>query len=128
GSGRVDAIAEMFKAGIISNSGEIRKELQTPRVRIQNGKAEFLIAEKERTAIGKDIVVSQQDIRQIQLAKAAVYTGVLMSMKHLDVKLEDIKKVYVAGAFGTYLNSQSARNIGMYHDLPLNRIRYVGNA
>ena len=128
GSGIVDAIAEMFKAGIISKSGEIRKELQTPRVRIQNGKAEFLIAEKERTAIGKDIVVSQQDVRQIQLAKAAVYTGVLMSMKHLDVKLEDIKKVYVAGAFGTYLNSQSARNIGMYHDLPLNRIRYVGNA
>jgi len=128
GSGIVDAIAEMFKAGIISNSGEIRKELQTPRVRIPDGTAEFLIAEKEQTAIGKDIVVSQQDIRQIQLAKAAVYTGVLMSMKHLEVKLEDIKKVYVAGAFGTYLNSQSARNIGMYHDLPLNRIRYVGNA
>jgi len=128
GSGIVDAIAEMFKAGIISNSGEIRKELQTPRVRIQDRTAEFLIAEKEQTAIGKDIVVSQQDIRQIQLAKAAVYTGVLMSMKHLEVKLEDIKKVYVAGAFGTYLNSQSARNIGMYHDLPLNRIRYVGNA
>ena len=128
GSGIVDAIAEMFKAGIISNSGEIRKELQTPRVRIQDRVAEFLIAEKEQTAIGKDIVVSQQDLRQIQLAKAAVYTGVLMSMKHLEVELGDIKKVYVAGAFGTYLNSQSARNIGMYHDLPLNRIRYVGNA
>jgi len=128
GSGIVDAIAEMFKAGIISNSGEIRKDLQTPRVRIHDGTTEFLIAEKERTAIGKDIVVSQQDIRQIQLAKAAVYTGVLMSMKHLEVELEDIKKVYVAGAFGTYLNSQSARNVGMYHDLPLNIIRYVGNA
>ena len=128
GSGIVDAIAEMFKAGIISNSGEIRKDLQTPRVRIQDGKAEFLIAEKKQTAIAKDIVVSQQDVRQIQLAKAAVYTGVLMSMKHLEVKLEDIKKVYVAGAFGTFLNSQSARNIGMYHDFPLNRIRHVGNA
>jgi len=51
-----------------------------------------------------------------------------MSMKHLEVELDDIKKVYVAGAFGTYLNAQSARNIGMYHDVPLNRIRYVGNA
>ena len=128
GSGIVDAIAEMFKAGIITSSGEIRKESQISGVRIQDRKAEFLIAEKERTAIGKDIVVSQQDIRQIQLAKAAVYTGVLMSMKHLQVELEDIKKVYVAGAFGTYLNAQSARNIGMYHDVPLNRIRYVGNA
>jgi uncharacterized 2Fe-2S/4Fe-4S cluster protein (DUF4445 family) len=128
GSGIVDAIAEMFKAGIITSSGEIRKESQIPGVRIQDRKAEFLIAEKEQTAIDKDIVVSQQDIRQIQLAKAAVYTGVLMSMKHLEVELDDIKKVYVAGAFGTYLNAQSARNIGMYHDVPLNRIRYVGNA
>jgi uncharacterized 2Fe-2S/4Fe-4S cluster protein (DUF4445 family) len=128
GSGIVDAIAEMLKAGIMSGSGEIRKESQTPRLRIRNGTSEFLIADKEQTAIDKDIVVTQQDIRQIQLAKAAVYTGVLMSMKHLNVELSDIKKVNVAGAFGTYLNSQSARNIGMYHDIPLNKIRYVGNA
>ena len=128
GSGIVDAIAEMRKAGIISGSGEIRKEPQSPRVQIRNGTAEFLIADREQTAIGKNIVVTQQDIRQIQLAKAAVYTGVQMSMKHLGIGLSEIKKVYVAGAFGTYLNSQSARNIGMFHDIPLNRIRYVGNA
>lgn len=128
GSGVIDSIAEMLKAGILSNSGEIKRDLATPRLRVQNGKAEFVIAERERTAIDRDIVMTQQDIRQIQLAKAAVYTGVLMSLRHLGVETNDIKRVYVAGAFGTYLNSQSARNIGMYHDIPLDRIRFVGNA
>ena len=128
GSGMVDILAEMLKAGIINPSGEFRKEVARPKFRVRKGATEFVIAQKERTAIGKDIVVTQQDIRQIQLAKAAVYTGVLMSMRHLRVDPMDIKKVYVAGAFGTYLNSQSARNIGMYHDIPLNRIRFVGNA
>ncbi len=128
GSGIIDGIAEMLKAGIIEFSGELKKHLATPRLRSQNGVTEFVIAEKERTAIDRDITITQQDIRQIQLAKAAVYTGVLMSMRRLGVGPMDIKKVYVAGAFGTYLNSQSARNIGMYHDVPLDRFRFVGNA
>lgn len=128
GSGVVDAIAEMLKARIIGNSGQIKKDLDTPKLRVHNGTAEFVIAEQDKTAIGKDIVITQQDIRQVQLAKAAVYTGVLMSMRHLGVKPAEVKKVYVAGAFGTYLNPQSARNIGMYHDIPLDTIRFVGNA
>lgn len=128
GSGIIDAIAEMFKAGIITTSGEIRKGLETGRVRVRKGLGEFILAERKETSIGKDIVVTQSDVRQIQLAKAAVYTGVLMSMRHLGVKLTDIKRIYVAGAFGTYLNPQSARNIGMYHDIPLDRVRFVGNA
>lgn len=128
GSGAVDAIAEMLKVRLISNSGEINRNGGMGRVRVQNGKREFVIALKDDTSIGKDIVITQEDVRQIQLAKAAVFTGVLMSMRHLGVKESDVKKVYVAGAFGTYLNPQSARNIGMYHDIPLEKIRFVGNA
>jgi uncharacterized 2Fe-2S/4Fe-4S cluster protein (DUF4445 family) len=128
GSGIIDAIAEMFKAGIITPSGQIKKDMDTDRVRVRNGLGEFVLAQRKRTAIGKDIVVTQNDVRKIQLAKAAVFTGVLMSMRHLGIKLADVKKVHVAGAFGTYLNPQSARNIGMYHDIPLNKIRFVGNA
>jgi uncharacterized 2Fe-2S/4Fe-4S cluster protein (DUF4445 family) len=128
GSGIIDAIAEMLKARIITPSGEIRKDLEVSRIRSRNGLAELLLVESEETAIGKDIVITQQDIRQIQLAKAAVYTGVLMSIRRLGVKPSDVKRIYVAGAFGTYLNPQSARNIGLYHDIPLDRIKFVGNA
>jgi uncharacterized 2Fe-2S/4Fe-4S cluster protein (DUF4445 family) len=128
GSGIIDAIAEMFKAGIITPSGQIKKDMDTDRVRVRNGLGEFVLAQRKQTAIGKDIVVTQNDVRKIQLAKAAVFTGVLMSMRHLGIKLTDIKKAYVAGAFGTYLNPQSARNVGMYHDIPLHKIKFVGNA
>jgi uncharacterized 2Fe-2S/4Fe-4S cluster protein (DUF4445 family) len=128
GSGIIDGISEMLKAGIIQASGEFKTDPAIPKLRSRSGITEFIIVERKLSAIDRDIAITQRDIRQIQLAKAAVYTAVLLSTRRLGVKPIDIKKVYVAGAFGTYINSQSARNIGMYPDIPLDRFRYVGNA
>ena len=73
-------------------------------------------------------MVTQRDVREIQLAKGAIRTGVSILMRGVGVKPEQVKHVYIAGAFGTYINPSSARVIGMIPDVPLNVVTSVGNA
>ena len=128
GSGVVDAIAEMLKRHLIDSSGKIKAELGLPNVRVKDGISELVLAGATETASGHEIVITQGDIRQIQLAKAAVYSGISVLMRQLQITAGDVSKIFLAGAFGTYLDPQSARVIGMYPDVPLSRVQFVGNA
>lgn len=129
GSGIVDAVAEMFKAGVIDSSGRIAKDTTDPRVRKSaEGQLEYVLASSADTESGGDIVVAQHDIEEIQLAKAAIFTGVAVLSRKLGVACRDIQNVYAAGAFGTYVDASSAITIGMYPDVPVSRIRFIGNA
>ncbi|MHC1586710.1 MAG: ASKHA domain-containing protein [Candidatus Hecatellaceae archaeon] len=126
GSGIIKAIAEMFKAGIILPSGKINKELSTQRVRETGEGFEFILVWRDETAIGEDITVTQKDVRAIQLAKAALYSGAKILMKHFGT--EKVDEVILAGAFGTYIDKEAAMVIGMFPDCDLNRVVSVGNA
>jgi len=129
GSGIVDAIAEMFRSGIIDPSGRIKDNKGDKRVRKgPDGVREYVLVWGKDTDTGEDITVAQHDIEEIQLAKAAIFTGVSTLMRKLGVKCQDLKRVYAAGAFGTYVDASSAVTIGMYPDVPVTRIRFVGNA
>jgi len=97
------------------------------RVRKTDGITEYVLAWKQETQTGRDIVISQRDIEEIKLAKAAIFSGVAILAKHLKVEMKDITKLFVAGAFGTYVDPYSARAIGMYPNIPLGRISFVGN-
>ncbi|MDD5600129.1 MAG: ASKHA domain-containing protein, partial [Actinomycetota bacterium] len=126
GSGILDALAQLYQANIIDNSGRIIDS--HPRVRVHKGRREFvLVSEEERN--GKPaITITQHDVRELQLAKAAIRTGIQIL---LDISLcseDDIKQVIIAGAFGSYINIDSAVAIGMMPSLPLNRFQQVGNA
>jgi len=103
GSAIVDIIAEMLKAGIIKSNGTFNTDAGTDRLRERNGKIEFVIAPKNETFTGRDIVVTQSDIREIQLAKAAIYTGASILLKHVGMNPSEIKKLYMAGAFTSIL-------------------------
>lgn len=127
GSGIIDAIASMRLTGIMNLDGRISWKTGSRRVRTSNGSTEYVLAWKEETKTGRDIVITQRDIEEIKLAKAAVYSGIVILAKHLNVQIGDIAKVYVAGAFGTYVDPHSARAIGMYPDIPLGRISFAGN-
>jgi len=128
GSGIVDVIAEMLKVGIIDEKGAFIHKAGSSRVRInENGEREFVVVQAGEKG-SKDIVVTQKDIRQIQLAKAAIRSGISILMHEMDIRPEQIKRVYIAGAFGTYINPASARVIGMIPPVPLNIVRSVGNA
>ncbi|MEM2273121.1 MAG: ASKHA domain-containing protein [Candidatus Bathyarchaeia archaeon] len=128
GSAVIDAIAEMLKAGIIDAYGAFNREIKSPRLRSAENGVEFIIAWGHETAIGKDIVITQKDIREIQLAKAAIHAGCMILMEKIGITESDISMLFLAGAFGTYINPESARIIGMYPEIPLNKVRAVGNA
>lgn len=127
GSALVDAPAEMLKAGIINVSGAFMRDLDHPRVR-RDGSPEFVVAWSEETATGRDIVITQGDIRELQKAKAAMHAGAAILMARKKIMEEDIDRVLIAGAFGSYVDPESARTIGMYPEVPLGKVRVVGNA
>jgi uncharacterized 2Fe-2S/4Fe-4S cluster protein (DUF4445 family) len=129
GSGIVDAIAEMFRTGIIDSSGKIQIASKVPGVRRgRDGVPEFVLAGGKKTSSGEDIAINQHDIQEIQLAKAAIFTGVSILMRKLGLRASEINRVYAAGAFGTYVDATSAIGIGMYPDVPVERIKFIGNA
>jgi uncharacterized 2Fe-2S/4Fe-4S cluster protein (DUF4445 family) len=127
GSAIIDAIAEMFKAGIIKKNGQVNMEPNTPRLRKDDkGLAEYVIAWKHETAIDEDIVVNQKDIRAIQLAKGALYSGCQIMMRKLGIKTFD--RLAVAGAFGSHIDKVQAMVMGMYPDCDLDKVEFIGNA
>ncbi|HJX24095.1 MAG TPA: ASKHA domain-containing protein, partial [Candidatus Bathyarchaeia archaeon] len=128
GSAMVDALAEFLVNGLIDNTGKIRVEKGHPQVRRTDNLSEVVIAEKGETVGGEEITVTQADIREIQLAKAAIYTGASILMKNMRILPEELKRIFIAGAFGNYVNPENARIIGMYPDIALSKVRFVGNS
>jgi len=126
GSGIIDVVAELFRNKIILQGGRFSEGLPSPRLRISDLGPEFVVAWKDETSIGKDITITQQDIRNVQLAKGALYTGAKLMMKKLGV--EKLDKVILAGAFGTYINKEAAMILGMFPDCDLRDVYAVGNA
>ena len=126
GSGIFDVAAQMFLAGIIDKGGRFNTRVKSPRLRKTGGGMEFVIARAQETAIGNDIVICQKDIRAIQLAKAAMYAGARLLMNRLGT--DKIDKVILAGAFGSYIDKESAAVIGLFPDCDLANVYAVGNA
>lgn len=126
GSGIIEAVAEMFKAGVLERSGRINDSISSARRRKAERGYEFVIARAEETAIGQDITISISDIRAVQLAKGALYAGAKIMMNFLGV--DRLDKVILAGAFGSYLDSERAMILGMFPDCDLKNVLAVGNA
>jgi len=126
GSGILDGISELFKAGIINNRGRFN-QIKCKRLIQQNGKKEFVIAWGSETTTGKNITITQEDIGEIQLAKGAIHTGVVITMRRRGYTKEDLDHIYIAGAFGYHIDPLSAKTIGMLPDIPTEKIKFVGN-
>ncbi len=128
GSGLIDTVAEMLKSKLITRNGTFNKEfVNHERIIKGDNNTEFIIASKDDNNLNKDIKISQKDIREIQMAKAAFYSGTKVILKYLNVKSE-IKQVFLAGAFGNYINKENAKFIGMIPDIPSDYIFQIGNA
>lgn len=126
GSGLVDAVAELYGAGWVDRSGQLIPGASS-RIRDQDGLAEFVLVPAARTAIGKDIVITQGDIENLLRAKAAIYAGAKILVASMGLELGDVQRLLVAGGFGNYLDREKAILLGLIPDLPLDRIRFVGN-
>jgi uncharacterized 2Fe-2S/4Fe-4S cluster protein (DUF4445 family) len=135
GSGLIDAIAVALDAGLIDWTGLIRVEatgeLPPPlaaRLERRGEDRVLVLVERGQAAGGGEIVLSQEDVRQVQLAKGAIGGGIRMLQQILQVPDADLAELLLAGGFGNYLSARSAVRIGLIPALPLDRIRYVGNA
>ena len=126
GSGILDTMAQLYLAGIIDKSGRMQEN--HPRVRTRKNQREFVLVSKEEQDKRPAIVTTQQDVRQLQLAKAAIRTGIQVLLEADSCPEEEIRQVVIAGAFGSYIDVSSAMAIGMLPSLPLDRFRQVGNA
>lgn len=130
GSGLIDVLAEMLKAGIIDWTGTFNRELSKDSKRVRRGPDgwEYVLVNKAESGVGEDIVITQKDIRELQKAKAAVRSGTEVLMARMGIKEEEIENFFVAGAFGNYIDPENARIIGLYPELPIDKYKFVGNA
>lgn len=127
GSGLIDAVAELYRAKLVEGSGVFSKTTTTSRLRNgTDGTREFLLVPAEETSVGRDIVLSQKDIRQVQLAKGALQAGSRMLMKKLGIA--KFEKVLIAGAFGMHIDIDNALTIGLIPPCDREAIFFVGNA
>ncbi len=126
GSGIIDAVAEMFRAGILLPSGAFNPDLEHEWLVSYAGLPAFVIAQAAQTAIDQDIVVTLADVRAVQLAKAALHTGVRILMDELGI--DRIERVVLAGAFGSYIDKERAMILGLFPDCDPSNVYAVGNA
>ncbi|HZQ07530.1 MAG TPA: ASKHA domain-containing protein [Anaerolineae bacterium] len=132
GSGLVDAVAEMYRMGIVDASGRMIRPEEAQgkladalieRLVTVDGVRAFRLSDPE-----SNIVLTQQDIRALQFAKGSIAAGVMVLMQLMGVTANDIHEVLLAGSFGSYINPASARAIGLVPWVPVERIVAVGNS
>ena len=126
GSAIVDIAAEFRRNGVINELGRFCSD--HPLVHQGDQGLEFLLASGSKTETGRDVVVTQKDIGEFQLAKGAILAGINTLLVAAEVGLEKVEKIIVAGAFGSHLNLENAVIAGMLPDLPLEKYTQVGNA
>jgi uncharacterized 2Fe-2S/4Fe-4S cluster protein (DUF4445 family) len=144
GSGIIEAVAELYMAGLLRADGRFapgaggwglgdedslpnpQSLSSIPRLRWNGPKAEYILASADQTATGREIVVTQDDVRNIQLAKGALYAGCKLLMRRRGV--EQVDKIVLAGAFGSYIDPLHAMVLGLFPDCDLSKVYAVGNA
>jgi uncharacterized 2Fe-2S/4Fe-4S cluster protein (DUF4445 family) len=126
GSGLIDVVAELFRIGVLDESGRFKG--RHPRLRDSEGVKEFVLVEKKEMNNDQTITITQKDVRELQLAKASIRAGIQKLLNEMNLEEDALEKVYIAGAFGTYIDVGNAIYIGMLPALPRERFIQVGNA
>ncbi|MDD1755759.1 MAG: ASKHA domain-containing protein [Methanomassiliicoccales archaeon] len=128
GSGAIDLVSEMFLAGIIDTSGKIQQGVDPERVKKKDGECRYVLVESAGSSLGREVSFTQEDIVQIQFAKGALHAAGEILMERRGIEEKDLHGILLAGAFGNFVDPESARNIGLFPEVPLERIKGIGNA
>ncbi|MEK9718556.1 MAG: ASKHA domain-containing protein [Candidatus Puniceispirillum sp.] len=135
GSGLIDIVAKMRDRDLVNNRGRLmHKDFDTlPQTLaerfVQNEKTRgFRLVDSKDSGNDQEIIITQTDIRQLQLAKGAIYSAILMLQRVMNISDAEIDKLLLAGGFGNYINLASAIRIRLLPDLEQDRIIYIGNA
>jgi len=132
GSGLIDLVAELYRTGILDRKGRFFRpaEMSTrwadelaPRIRVRKETREFVIFQDKN----REVTLTQQDVRELQLAKGAIRAGVELLMKEAGISADDVQEVLLAGVFGNYINRERAVTLGLIPPFPLEKIHFIGN-
>ena len=131
GSGLIDLVAELYRAGVLDRKGRmlLPAEIKSSgadlaeRVRVRGEEREFVISRNEK----EEVTLTQQDVREFQLAKGALRAGIELLMKEAGITTDDIEEVLLAGVFGNYINREKAVTLGLIPPFPLEKVHFIGN-
>ncbi|MDR0871132.1 MAG: ASKHA domain-containing protein [Planctomycetaceae bacterium] len=131
GSGLIDTAAELLRHHLIKPSGQFDVKAKSPflnRWKIIEGKPAFCLVPKEQSGINEDILLTQKDVRQLQLAVGAIRAGTQLLLEQQRLDWQDIETFYVAGGFGNFIRPENAQRIGLLPpEIPSNKFRFCGN-
>ena len=126
GSGILDAVGQLRKIGVLNDLGGM--SLDHPRARMGEAGPEFVLVPHTEQGDGSDIVLTRGDVSEIQLAKGAMRAGTEVLMQEAGITVDDLDRIVIAGAFGSYIDVRNALRLGMFPSLPVDRFEQVGNA
>ena len=127
GSGIIDIISELFRCGIINAKGLFVREGDRVR-RDQHGMGRYVLADATESETGREVAINEVDIDNFIRAKGAIFSAIDTLLQSVDMTVDCIDKVYVAGGIGSGINMKNAVNIGMFPDVELEKFQYIGNS
>ena len=126
GSGIIEAVAELYRLGLVKPDGQFDLSRSSPNLEIDGDKVAYVLTESSLETIGRPIPITQEDVRQIQLAKAPLYVAAKYLLNRFGVERPD--RILLAGGFGSHIDPEKAMLLGMIPDCPLDRVHAVGNS
>ena len=127
GSGLIDLLAELLCTCVIDRTGRINTSIANPRIRTNGHFPEYVIEWANGTGIGKDIVITENDIKNLIMSKASVHAACVTLMNQAGINRKEISTIYFAGAFGNYINKKNATIIGLIPEIGIDKIVNIGN-
>lgn len=127
GSGLLDAVAELFRVRILGRDGRFSSDHQSDRLIFEDGRGTFTVVPASESGHGRPIVITQADIDNLIRAKAAIYAGVAILLKAVNLEVGMLERVLISGGFGRYIDVERARSIGLLPTIAPEKISFIGN-
>ncbi|UCF95018.1 MAG: DUF4445 domain-containing protein [Desulfobacterales bacterium] len=127
GSGLITMVATLFEMGIIDNLGKFNRDLDTPRIRKDDGVYEYVLAWKEESQVDRDVVLTEIDIENLIRAKGAIYSGCMTLLTEVGVTIQDVERIILAGGFGSFVDLEKAMTIGLLPEMDPDKVTFIGN-
>jgi uncharacterized 2Fe-2S/4Fe-4S cluster protein (DUF4445 family) len=128
GSGMISLLASLYLTGWIDQAGKLDRSRKSPFIQIEGRRASYIIVSADQSGVDKTITISELDIENLIRAKAAIYSAICLLLQHVDIEMENIHTIYIAGGFGRFLDLEQAITIGLIPDIPREKYRYIGNS
>ncbi len=127
GSGLITMVAALFEMGVINNLGKFNHDLDTDRIRENEGVYEYVLTWKDDTQIDRDVVLTEIDIENLIRAKGAIYSGCMTLLTEVGMNIQDIEHIILAGGFGSYVDLEKAMVIGLLPEMDPAKVTFIGN-